>query len=255
MCMEAEEKSPQPLSFLAGLGGLAACGLGFVYGYGALEKATELHGADQVVTNTLPLVPLQQLLVAGISKVLPLGAIVLFGFAFYLTVEALEARGTLPVKRSQPPSPRSRDTAERIDRILWLVFLPGFSLFIFFFAPPWGFLLIVQMVAQRFLLPHLSKTRSAIFMILLLGLFTLSYSYLDPNPLPTASLRTKDGRRISGDLIATDGGTWYVGMGPHRFVAIQSDDIAGSVQVESVKHNEGISFFDTISGSHLTIGR
>jgi len=253
--METTENSAQPLSFLAGLGGLAACGLGFVYGYGALEKATELHGANQDVTNTLPLVPLQQLLVAGISRVLPLGAIVVFGIAGYLALEALEARGTLPAKRNRASSPRSRATADRIDQILWLVFLPLFSLFLFFFAPPWGFLLILQLVAQRFLLPHLSRARSAIFLILLLGLFTLSYSYLSPNPLPKASLRTQDGKRVSGDLIATDSGTWYIGTDRHRFVAIQNADIRGNVRVQSVKHNEGRSTFDMISGSHLTIGQ
>lgn len=57
-----------PLAALGTIPALAALAVGLLYAVGALERATQLHGAHLRILDFLPLTPLQDLLATGISQ-------------------------------------------------------------------------------------------------------------------------------------------------------------------------------------------
>jgi hypothetical protein len=60
----------QPRDAFVVVPGFAAIGLALLYGTGAVIKSGQLRGADQNVRDTLPLVPLEQVLALGIGTVI-----------------------------------------------------------------------------------------------------------------------------------------------------------------------------------------
>jgi hypothetical protein len=59
---------------------------GGLYAWGAIVEASELHEADQALSSTLPLVPLQTFLVRGINEALGIGLVALVAMSFAAAV-------------------------------------------------------------------------------------------------------------------------------------------------------------------------
>jgi hypothetical protein len=108
------------------LPGFAALGLGVLYAAGAVIKTGQLQDAELVVRDTLPLVPLEQILALGIgaiaSSTLAVGSLVfLAGFYLWATREQESSSILIPKKR---PASRVKLTS----RQKWVV--RGFGLLV-----------------------------------------------------------------------------------------------------------------------------
>ena len=77
--------SLQPRDLFATLPGLVAIGVGLLYGTGAVIKSGQLRTADLNVRDTLPLIPLEQLLAVGIGTIVT-SLVWVFVFAFILWI-------------------------------------------------------------------------------------------------------------------------------------------------------------------------
>jgi len=255
------------LAALRGYAGLAALALGGVYTYGALIKATQLRGAEQSVTDTLPLVPLEQLLVTGISSALPLLAIVVFGLLGILFIqEHSERRSIAPEEEvdeepkrepraateSAPPSATSATSwASRHRRPILCTVGVMFLALVILTSPP-GYLVLLTYVGVLMWWrwpPDISRQQWLAFISVSWVALTLVANYVDPRTLPEVSIETERGDTLEGTLLVAAGDTWYVGTGEHEFEGVQSAEIEES-SVDS-REDDDESVFELLTGHKL----
>jgi len=239
---------------LRGIAGGAAVFLGVVYAYGALIKAGELHGAGQTVSETLPLIPLEQLLVLGINEFLPLGAA---AFALLLLVmwliERLNAStisrdGARPVEAAKGPlkaKSTRRTNVLIICAVAWAIYAVVSTSWV-------SWLLFAEIIAGSWYASskHTTPRGNAVFLLLAMTLFFAALAYFAPDPLPKVRLATHKGRVVTGELIATTGSTWYIGIADKQWTAIQSESIE-RVKVSSVEKETPESIYHAITGHRL----
>jgi hypothetical protein len=244
---DTRTRSDGPLASLRGYAGLTALVLGGVYGYGALKKATELRGAHQTVRDTLPLVPLEQLLVTGITAALGIAAVLIFGLLLALVIAEWQ------VRREETPTERPEGDGDgfwsRASSYAPVVL--GLSILIVLLI---GTVAAYLLVAQVTLITWFSSTAHLRRRMYLAGVVTvgvatlLVLNYLDPDPLPKASITTERGDHVGGSLIAATGDTWYVAIADQHFVAVRADEVRKAT-VESLKDEDEESVFEQVTGS------
>ena len=238
---------------LSGVAGAAAVILGSIYAYGAVVKAGELHGAGLPVTNTLTLVPLEQILVAGIDKVIPIGVGVLV-----VTLIAMAFLDWRPEKKSENEQDKAGDDqaeeesqSRRFNSVAWvLTFLAwGFMAV----ASSWTFLLLLvelTVVSWYASLTHTTRRTYATFAVSALIVFYAASAWFDPSPLPQAQLTKRNGDVVKGNLIAANGSTWYVGTGDKEWVAVQAREFKDSL-VKAVHKDQNESLYHALTGHRL----
>jgi hypothetical protein len=69
LAFSVPKMSLQPREVLVVVPGFAAFALGLLYGAGAVIKSGQLRGEDLNTRDTLPLVPLEQILAPGIGTI------------------------------------------------------------------------------------------------------------------------------------------------------------------------------------------
>jgi hypothetical protein len=205
MATAEESRAPILGGTLRHAGGIAALTLGAVYAYGALEKATELHGADQTVRDTLPLVPLEQLLVTGISEFLLFGGVLVITGALALWYAEFRARRPSQDRSEKGDEARERETRTQAERrrsgpwlgwLYWgaLAFLAFSGIFLF---PPIALFLAVYIYVLNELTPPARELgRYVAFFALSWAALTLITAYFEPEKLPQASLELRGAGRF-----------------------------------------------------------
>jgi hypothetical protein len=209
------------------LPGLAALGAGVLYAAGAVVKSGQLRDAGLNVRDTLPLVPLQQLLALGIGVVVT-SLLWFVVFAFLLWVYL----GPMSGFKDQEPltvGPRTHLFA-RIFGYLWLPLGAGIVLHEFWIRPFFtaivttAGLLLAAFAGQSHRGRRYVMTVLTVYFAIVIFANTAS-AYVSPEPLPRADIETFSGEKISASLIVTDGGYWYVSTAKHRFRAIPTSEV------------------------------
>jgi membrane protein implicated in regulation of membrane protease activity len=240
-----------------GYAGFAAAVLGSVYVYGALIKATQFHGANQSVTDTLPLVPLEQVLLAGINASLLLIVVAIFGALVILAIREMRERRGSDAPKKEREAPKKREEKDRtwMERhflhVLWV-----------FAAAGWLFLLMVSPLSMLVTFiyfavflwwrwpPLIPRGRWLIVLAVLFVCVTLAQNFFNPKPLPEVKLTTSDGRVVEGDLLVNTNSTWYVGTGDHKFEAVEAADVESAL-VETQDRKDEKSVFEELTGGKL----
>jgi hypothetical protein len=218
-----------------------------VYAYGAVIKAGELHGAQQSASDTLPLIPLEQLLVLGIHRLLPAGITVLI--ALLIGMAYLDRpnppKKTVSTKRTAFWGRVFGKWPLRISAMIIVVFLAV--------AAPWTiFLLLAEMAAVLWYAQaeHTTMKSYGIFAFSAIAIFFAASAWFDPHPLAQVTLRTIDHRSTTGDLIAKTSSTWYVGVDDKKWTALEAGEITHS-QVSAVERKENESVYHALTGHRL----
>jgi hypothetical protein len=240
--------------FVAG-GGLAA-----LYVIGALTRTTQLMGADVTVRDTLPLVPLQQLLAVGIGAVVQsatyLPVVALFGL--FALVSTARERRRLAEGDGEDPVPEidaealagaaalrhagHRDEAARVTllallRRTWKQSALGFALFalcmVLAYAPVTALTLVV-LTAVLILVIVASPRVLALghpwaFAAVVTGFVltvTIVNAYIYPQPLARVIVaRTAGQPDVRGGLVVDTGSTWYVCDARNHVIGIPASQV------------------------------
>jgi hypothetical protein len=99
---------------LAGLGGVAALILGFLYALGAFLKVSELNGADLSIRDTFVLVPLEQHLARGIGEIFTSTFLLSMLAIFPLSLVLIDVAGRPVLRYVMGSAPQQVDEAETI---------------------------------------------------------------------------------------------------------------------------------------------
>ena len=195
---------------LSALSTAIAIFVGALYTVGAVLTTGQLRRADLVVRDTLPLVPLPQMLGRGMSVFLKPFAGVL-GIAIVLL--AALALGKWLEGRFTKASARVGLAAVAIALLALL-------------SPP--DVAIGAACCSLFLLPWvIDRTRLRLALLLFAaaaGVMLLMLSFYRPVQLAEVTIRTDRGV-VVGDLITSASGTWYVGTGNRTFVAVLPEHV------------------------------
>ncbi len=239
----APEGELRPLAVLRTVAGTAVLLLGAAYLFGALTKATQILGAGQVVTDTLPLVPLEQLLVLGIIQSIPVVVVtVLLLFAVLIWNEYAERRAARPFQMSlsEIKKPRPRRTSDRVRWALILFSAAGTVGWAYYClaSPPTAFLVtgLALLIAWWRKPPEIPVWRWIVVVVTTWLVATLALSYLDPASMPRANLQLRDGKAIEGDLLVATSATYVVGTGDRKFMSVPVGEIR-DVDLESPEDN------------------
>lgn len=200
-----------------------AATLASLYAIGTILRATELSEAGLYPRDTLPLIPIEQLLARGITAAL-------YVLVFFLFVGPIAAVLGLWIARTTDASP-SVVWLERHRRwahpfldgwlvaavIMGLVFLPPLVAASAVFS---GLVIALATIRHR--------ERLWVWLVaayLIMGSGWLASAALDPRPLPHVSITTQAGARVKGRLITHAGSTWYVTRGRRRFIALDQSTV------------------------------
>jgi hypothetical protein len=239
---------------LKSIAGGAAVFLGAVYAYGAVIKAGELHAAGQSVGDTLPLVPLEQILVLGIDRLLPVGiailVTVLVGMGF---VNRLRRPATDRDADTESTDDSARESnAEKRGRLIFRAVLGGIFIVLLFTAEWTIWLLMAEIWAVGLYAEaeHSTLRTYMIFTTIALIVYFSAVAWFDPSPLPHVRLTTRQDRVIAGDLIAATGSAWYIGVADKQWTAVQTREIE-QVRASAVKKKRKQSIYHAITGHRL----
>jgi hypothetical protein len=246
------------------LPGIAALGVGVLYAAGALERATQLHGAHLRVLDFLPLIPLPDLLAVGVSQAVQgtLG-VVIWAFLFAAVVwlsraepERLRPQIHMPrlqVMRSETSPATTKPSrlpqwtrAWPVRPLRWLFHL----VFVSYYS--WVFLYLVYCTFDDFASSasvtvasacaahwpaaaenkQRGKALALVSTILISSVaFGLMRSYFVPAPLPKVSLDVAHASDVHGGLVVHVDRTWYVSDRPNRVISIPDSQVTAAVVV------------------------
>jgi hypothetical protein len=221
---------------------LVAVSLGLLYATGAIIKSGQLHDAQVNIRDTLPLVPLEQLLALGIGALAasPTAVLVWVG-VFLLYFGMLRPSAPRRVLRSGS-KPRTVTAAPT-----WSTKLSELSLPLYFLAIAITALavfptsLAIPAVAALSFYPIIKMYQASSlrgrryvacvvltwFAVVMAAQLVTAYYW--PQPLPSVQLTMNSGKRQQGTLIATTGSTWYVSARADTFQAISATRVASAV--------------------------
>ena len=167
--------------------GFAALGLGLLYATGAVIKAGQLRGEGLNVRDTLPLVPLEQILALGIGTlVTSLIWVVVFAALVWLYI------GWKPPPPQQIHVKQGTFTVLRVSSLV----LTAFAVAVWFYAVP--FFAAIGTSAAIFLGSTIDRWRPRgrrYVVYILVGYFVIVLAartggaYFSPEPLPHVTLR------------------------------------------------------------------
>jgi hypothetical protein len=200
--------------------------VGILYTVGAVLTTGQLRRANLVVRDTLPLVPLPQLLGRGMSVFLKPFAGLLAIVLVFIAVLVLGDRIERALERRM-----SGATARAIVIVAGVAVLALLS-------PPQVAVGVAAcaLVLALWVLGRLPLRESLLLFAGLAALTLLALAFYRPEPLATVTIRTATHGVVHGDLITTANGTWYVGQGRRNFLAIEGSDIR-SLEVDSGPHS------------------
>lgn len=207
---------------------LLTLGLGLLYGAGALIKSGQLRAAGLSVQDTLPLVPLEQILALGIGTlVTSLIWVVILACWLWTYVYWNPEPITLSL------GGRKRLAAYRIA--VWGLIL--FVIGVWFYNEP--FATAINSTVIVFLGPTVVRIRhrGRVFVLcVVLGFFLFvmavktASAYLSPAPLPHASLQLEgDPGLMQGTLIVSTGEAWYLTNRSKTYRAVPRSTVRSAV--------------------------
>jgi hypothetical protein len=209
------------------LSALALLLLGTLYGLGAVLSASQLQRAHLRPLDTLPLIPLPEILARALALIAQNYEIVFLYLALTAYVALLLRSG---FRFRRVPS-RLVGGLRTVAYILVALTVPTILLFpwpvvVFFYVP---FAVSALAVDRGWLrVPSLSVGLGLWFLFSALS-GALIAIWVAP-PLPLARLRTISGRTYVGPLIVQTGSYWYLGVGHEAWRAIP----AGSVRSATI---------------------
>lgn len=242
---------------------LTAAFVGLLYAVGALIKTTQLEGADLSVGDTLPLVPIQQLLNIGIGAAVKAGVLVpmllLAGLAFRQVEAISEKRLRELDKREREALSRLQAAHERADKLRIVeeqvehldgelqraevrVRRSGYALALaalgMVLTVPLPFVAIalpMTLIFAQFISPRGSSrapnsvtARAVTATVVALVCLAAADSYLYPQRLPHVALAQEHATEISGELIVATDSRWYVKLRNGEYLAIPSSLVLSS---------------------------
>jgi hypothetical protein len=200
--------------------------VGILYTVGAVLTTGQLRRANLVVRDTLPLVPLPQLLGRGMSVFLKPFAGLLVIVLVFIAVLVLGDR----IERwlQQRMSGRAARAIVVVAGVAALALL----------SPPQVAIGIAAcaLVLALWVLGKLPLRESLLLFAGITALMLLGLAFYRPEPLATVTISTSTRGIVHGDLITTANGTWYIGEGRRNFAAIAGSDIK-SLEVDSGPHS------------------
>jgi len=230
----AERSIAERLSLLPALVGLF---VGVLYTVGAVLTTGQLRSANLVVRDTLPLVPLAQLLGRGMSVFLkPFAGVLGIALVFVAALifgDAIERARAL----------RTTNWTSRKHRLARLAAVFVGVLALALLSPP-DVAVGVAVCATVLLLWVVGLTplrKSLLTFAALAAVMLLGLSFYRPEPLANVTVHTPTGRVIRGDLITSTSGTWYLGQAHRNFVAVLPGEIT-SIRVDSGPHSSAPVF-------------
>jgi len=194
--------------------------VGILYTVGAVLTTGQLRKANLVVRDTLPLVPLPQLLGRGMSVFLKPFAGVLGIALVFVAVVVLGGEIERALERLTTGWGTGRRRAVR-----GAVVLAGVAVLVLLSPPSVAIgiaacsLVLVLWVRNMLPLRTTLLLFAAVTVVMLLAL-----AFYRPEPLAKVKIETSRGT-VRGDLITSTAGTWYVGRHDRTFVAIASGDV------------------------------
>jgi hypothetical protein len=206
--------------------------VGILYTVGAVLTTGQLRRANLVVRDTLPLVPLPQLLGRGMSVFLKPFAGLLAIVLVFIAVLVLGSRLERALERRTEGWSTGRRRAARAGAIVLAVAVLALL------SPPQVAIGVAAcaLVLALWVLGRLPLREALLLFAGLAALTLLALAFYRPEPLATVTIRTSTHGVVHGDLITTANGTWYVGQGRRNFVAIEGSDIR-SLEVDSGPHS------------------
>jgi hypothetical protein len=206
--------------------------VGVLYTVGAVLTTGQLRRADLVVRDTLPLVPLPQLLARGMSVFLKPFAGVLAIALVFVALLVLGGR----IERALEP--RTKDWSEGRHRAARAAVVAVGILALVLLSPPDVAVGIVvcSIVPLLWVFGVLRLRESLLLFAGVASLMLLGLSFYRPERLAQVTIRTPTGDVISGDLITSASGTWYLGRADRTFVAVLPTEMQ-SVTVDSGPHS------------------
>jgi hypothetical protein len=192
----------------------AVLSLGLLYATGAIWEATRLHGAHVQVRDTLPLIPLPNLLAIGIGVVVSTLALVTLSFSGVAFVGWCFWRAP----ERQPVTPRTMTS-------IWVVVAASALIFVLanppFAAAQVELLLVGSIWGVRARYTGGLRAMLVIFAATYLASIGVSLlkAYTYPDPLPRVRLFSGNGA-VTGRLIVHTDGIWYVVPSRQRVTAL-----------------------------------
>jgi hypothetical protein len=216
------------LEAAATIPGIAAIVLGVLYTLGALFKTAELQRAHVSVSDYLPLIPLQQMLGAGIATIAPLVPILILLIPLVVLTGVFYDR--LRGSRKHTPTLYGRS----------LVAIGiALTVFLVISLPP---LIGITLVLAVLVAVAMQKAEgggvrertygaiAAAYLIVGVG-YVLDYS-VHPKPLPIVTVNLDNGSTTRGRLILDTGSVYYIAGADRRSIVIEHG-AAKSSQIRS----------------------
>jgi hypothetical protein len=209
-----------------------ALSVGTLYTIGAVVTTGQLRHAHLVVRDTLPLVPLPQLLGRGMSVFLkPFAGVLAIALVFVAAVNFGEWIESALEERSRDWTQRRRRMVRSTGVLL------GTSALALLSPPAVAVGVACCSLVLTLWVFDITQLRPALLLFAAAaGVMLLALSFYRPEPLAKVTIQSRKGPAINGDLITTAAGTWYLGQGHRNFVAVLPTDVR-SVQVKSGPHS------------------
>jgi hypothetical protein len=268
------------------LGGFAlapavvAAGVAGLYIIGALLLSAQLVGAHVSVTDTLRLIPLEQVLARGVGTVV-LASVALPAYVLVLilgirrerhmkvqraTEKTERARAAAEFEAARQAGDRERaqrvldqmdahvqDVSRRLRKLKWLMSITfGCTLVVLAFSPPEVWVLAGLLFAYLALATKYPTLRPRSILAIYLGvvgtaiLVSLAFAFIRPEPFPSARVVLTDNAVLRGDLIVHGDGVWVLDAAPQRIVAV-GDGSVGRVIIQQRKRS-GWSMWEVVTG-------
>lgn len=226
--------------YLAAIPAGVAVGLAVLYSTGAFLKAGQLIGADVRVRDTLPLVPLEQILALGIGAVVTsLLWVTLFTGLMWGWMLLSDERGKQATSSPAPESVPRNKQRMALRRAYWIgywwLLVPWVLLFPFFIYPFFGAVTLAAGLLLNQLGYGLARLGRAFQVLLIVGYFVvvlaaqIGDAYVSPDPLPRAELHLRNGSKVAGTLLVSTSDGWYLSLSKDTFRMLPADRVAFAV--------------------------
>lgn len=220
-----------------------ACSLAGIYTLGAVSIFGQFLAADLDAVQTMPLVPIDQILARGIGAIIDQAMLGLVAIGFALGISAIEDMREMRAKRlgkaSASPSPGAGASATTLGGGRLGLAMPIAVLFGGFFLP-FGLVttLGAGILAIQAVIPKARdvlvrsghrKWRPAAFPIgygCFLVVSALVGGFARPTPLPETTLTRNDGEPIHGSLVALNGSNWFLANSAGRIMNVPESAVA-----------------------------
>jgi hypothetical protein len=227
------EAKPTTRNWLGATPFVVAGALALIYALGAVAVYGQLRHAGLNALQTMPLVPVEQLLGRGIGSLVSI-----FGRALTNFVLAVLMVAAYWSDRDERVIVHPKDWSK------WMWLLPISFAFIAIFGS-WGLALVVSVgLATQWGALAIAGVNSlggvkalvlvASASLLSLVPMSLAVSLVEPSPLPRIEIIRTDGTTVHGELVAETGNVWYVAKPDHTIGAIPN----GYVSRTSIEYED-----------------